>query len=71
LLKSRHFLFTRVAILLHSANQLVVLVTLVINSAYKRDIGLVENLAPNSGSLRADNITVSLKSAIDWVLLPR
>jgi len=29
----------------------------------------VENLAPKSGSLWADNITVSLKFAIDWPLL--
>jgi len=28
------------------------------------------NLAPNSGSLRVDNITVLLKFVIDWHLLP-
>jgi len=31
----------------------------------------VENLAPNSGFLRANNIKVLLKFATDWRLLPR
>jgi len=39
-----------------------------LNTAYKRNIA--ENLPPNSRFLRADNLMVSLKFALDWPLLP-